>query len=747
MSPKVYLFKLKEVIKKILNFFGLLPVAVKISEFLHFLITTKRLPLTWMDEVVACSKGLLRRGQTCAAHGPCFLGGVQRTAEVSIPDVYYYVFNNARITVNSSSVIINESHAIVERVNGGDQSIFDYSSGHIFRHTKTSARVKKQKSAIRLQNGIALFGNGDGNYYHWLIEILPKTEFVNDLPAQYKDYPLLVSNDVKNIPSFTDTLNIFHQGRDVIYLDRDKFYAVDNLVWITSPSNLPFNLVGNNKFRVEFSVLDKRSLDFVREASLAKALAAVPVKEYPERIMFCRRTERRGYNQEEVASYLLQQGFVKVFMEDLDFDEQVRTAYHAKVIVGPTGAVWTNMIFCRPGTRAICWMAEEIADFSAFSTIACLYDVEMRCLTYKSRVKKSSDIYFTSYVISINEIGEALRDLSCLEKDVKKIMKNQPVVTFLVLSYNQEKFIRESVRGAFSQTYRPMEIVISDDFSTDRTYSIIEEEIAAYTGDHVIRVNRNNENLGLIDHVNKIFQLAKGEIIVASAGDDISFPERTSVIVENYLTFGKPLLIHSKAYEIDLIGRSLRTEAPRKKLRRKLSLSEACIANRIYLGASAVWSKKLYEKYGPITQKESYEDLVFGFRALLDDSILYIDKPLLYYRVGVGISPEYGRSFFISDIVKSRKKIAAVMTSTLLQRKQDLNNSNILDKKNFLNLVESELLTLTNTQALYNKDLNVLKLFFISPCLALKIIANEFIFFLGWYVRRITRSTNNKVSM
>lgn len=326
-------------------------------------------------------------------------------------------------------------------------------------------------------------------------------------------------------------------------------------------------------------------------------------------------------------------------------------------------------------------------------------------------------------------------------------MENKPFVTFVVLSYNQEKFIRESVRGAFSQTYRPMEIVISDDFSTDRTYSIIEEEIAAYTGDHVIKVNRNNENLGLIDHVNKIFQIAKGEIIVSSAGDDISFPDRTSVIVENYLRFGEPLLIHSNAYEIDSIGRYFGTEAPRKQLRRKLSLSEACIANRIYLGASAVWSKKLFEKYGPITQKESYEDLVLGFRALLDDSILYVDKPLLYYRVGVGISSEYGKSFRLSEIVKSRKKIATVMTSTLIQRKQDINNSNVLNKENYLNLVDDELRDLMNLQDIYNNDLRVLKRLLISPWLTLKMIVNEFIFFCGWYLRWIISIMNNKVSM
>jgi len=42
-------------------------------------------------------------------------------------------------------------------------------------------------------------------------------------------------------------------------------------------------------------------------------------------------------------------------------------------------------------------------------------------------------------------------------------------VSFLILTYNQVDFVENALSGAFSQTYSPLEIVISDDASTDGT--------------------------------------------------------------------------------------------------------------------------------------------------------------------------------------------------------------------------------------------------------------------------------------
>ena len=83
-------------------------------------------------------------------------------------------------------------------------------------------------------------------------------------------------------------------------------------------------------------------------------------------------------------------------------------------------------------------------------------------------------------------------------------MNDKPLVTISMLTYNQERYVRDAVRGVLAQTYEPLEIVISDDCSTDGTWNIILEEVDAYRksgGVHKnIVLNRNEKNLGLIRH-------------------------------------------------------------------------------------------------------------------------------------------------------------------------------------------------------------------------------------------------------
>ena len=60
----------------------------------------------------------------------------------------------------------------------------------------------------------------------------------------------------------------------------------------------------------------------------------------------------------------------------------------------------------------------------------------------------------------------------------------RPLVTFALLAYNQERFVREAVRAAFEQTYRPLEIILSDDCSQDGTFEVLMNMAQSYTGPH-----------------------------------------------------------------------------------------------------------------------------------------------------------------------------------------------------------------------------------------------------------------------
>src|SRR5712672_4304281 len=104
---------------------------------------------------------------------------------------------------------------------------------------------------------------------------------------------------------------------------------------------------------------------------------------------------------------------------------------------------------------------------------------------------------------------------------------SKPLLTFALAALNQERFIREAVEAAFAQTYSPLEIILSDDCSEDRTFEIMCEMAKAYRGPHRIVLNRNPVRRSIGGHINRIMEVSQGELILAAAGDDISLPRRT----------------------------------------------------------------------------------------------------------------------------------------------------------------------------------------------------------------------------
>lgn len=109
----------------------------------------------------------------------------------------------------------------------------------------------------------------------------------------------------------------------------------------------------------------------------------------------------------------------------------------------------------------------------------------------------------------------------------------RPLISYVITAYNSETFISEAMDCAFNQTYSPLEIVVSDDGSKDNTWEIIKEKAAKYTGPHKVVINRNEPNMGISQHMSKVYiDLAQGEIIVAAHADDISLPERVEKTYE-----------------------------------------------------------------------------------------------------------------------------------------------------------------------------------------------------------------------
>lgn len=213
--------------------------------------------------------------------------------------------------------------------------------------------------------------------------------------------------------------------------------------------------------------------------------------------------------------------------------------------------------------------------------------------------------------------------------------QSRPLITFALFAYNHERFVAEAVRGALRQTYSPLEILVSDDCSTDRTFEIVQAEVAGYSGPHEVRLNRNEPNLGFGPNINRVMELARGELIVAASADDVSLPERVERLYQVYAgSEGKALSIFSNANVIDENGTAeggkyLFPIAPE-------ALTASYLARRLsgVLGATHAWHRRVFEVLGPIIEKKSVaEDVIIAFRSALLGEVRFIDEPLVFYRL------------------------------------------------------------------------------------------------------------------
>lgn len=214
-----------------------------------------------------------------------------------------------------------------------------------------------------------------------------------------------------------------------------------------------------------------------------------------------------------------------------------------------------------------------------------------------------------------------------------------PLVTLALVAYNQEKYIAEAIAAALAQTYSPLEVILSDDCSTDGTFGVMEQAAACYAGPHRIVLNRNPVNLNLGAHVDKVGHLATGDLILLAAGDDLSLPGRAQELVDYWSRLGRPTVaLYSDFAAMDANGVPVSSRREFTYLGPFLQkdLAEGTIH---VLGATSAYTKNVFSGFPPIDPSVRHEDRVLSFRALLlGGQIACINKKLIRYRIEGGMS-------------------------------------------------------------------------------------------------------------
>lgn len=216
-------------------------------------------------------------------------------------------------------------------------------------------------------------------------------------------------------------------------------------------------------------------------------------------------------------------------------------------------------------------------------------------------------------------------------------MKEYPLASFCLVAYNQEKYIKEAVDAALNQDYPNLEIILSDDNSSDATYDIMSELASNYKGPHKVILNRNNPNLGPREHCNKLlYEISQGEFLFLAAGDDISVPNRVTECVEFMVSHPEVSSMSCKSQIIDENSNLIK-----KNEKDAASLNATSIFSLadylyydfyIFSGDSRVLRRSVINAFPPLKYPFA-EDIFFFVRSFYVGSIAYTRRPLVLYRV------------------------------------------------------------------------------------------------------------------
>lgn len=119
---------------------------------------------------------------------------------------------------------------------------------------------------------------------------------------------------------------------------------------------------------------------------------------------------------------------------------------------------------------------------------------------------------------------------------------NYPLVSIGLPVFNGEKSLAKCLDALIKQDYSNLEIIISDNGSTDRTSNICEEFLKKDTR---IKYYRTSKNLGSNWNFNRVFELSSGKFFMWAAHDDLRELSFVSVCVEKLEQFPEAVLCHT----------------------------------------------------------------------------------------------------------------------------------------------------------------------------------------------------------
>lgn len=231
-----------------------------------------------------------------------------------------------------------------------------------------------------------------------------------------------------------------------------------------------------------------------------------------------------------------------------------------------------------------------------------------------------------------------------------------PLVTVGVLSYNRDYHLSKSLDSIINQSYKNLEIIISDDASIDKSINICKK----YEGkDKRIKVFIQKKNLSLVKNSNFVLKKAHGKYFMWASNDDIWHKDFVKILVgmleenkKSVLAMSNMILTNAKVRQYSNLN--FRAHENRFEMLKKYLFFPSLLVWGIIRTKTLRKTGGFHEDSRPLY---GGSDNLTVWKVILKGEFVFSSRNLFFKKdSGNGINP-YNNFQNLSDITKSAQKI------------------------------------------------------------------------------------------
>jgi len=331
-----------------------------------------------------------------------------------LPDTKVVHLNGVSVLGGTDAIIANGN--IYHQELSFMEGIHDLKQPDIFTLNKSKGydyQVNTYGKGITAENtAISLLKEHSINYYHWMTEVVPKLiEIIRCLNKTEHDLTILIDENVpsQNASIIDKLLAEIHSIKyNIVRVKKGQLVFCQNLIYCTplwtSLDNTKYLPNPKKEFFVSVGCLSK-----VKEKITQVAKKTTEIK---NRKIYLQRSNsklRKITNILEVERLLYKLEFDFVDSGALDFEEQYNLFSQADIIIGASGAAFTNLLFMKSNSKAISlYPSAQSTNYYVFQPLADVSNVEL--IHFLTTPNDNSNSVHGDALVNIQELDKLLEE-------------------------------------------------------------------------------------------------------------------------------------------------------------------------------------------------------------------------------------------------------------------------------------------------------------------------------------------------